>query len=126
MEVEKLVQLAYRGENHLFIDNFKTETFVNGICHPVIQLAVCSTDKSTFAETVTFALARETTRTISRPIVSKVRECLLNTFIEILKQILGENEKRDKLKCFNCGEGGHFQGKCKAARKKSRLISPTR
>ena len=31
MEVERLVQLTYPGENHPLIDNIKTESFVNGI-----------------------------------------------------------------------------------------------
>ena len=55
------------------IDNIRTEAFVSGIRDPDIKLAVCSTQKTNFAETVAFALAQETARTISRPVVSKVR-----------------------------------------------------
>ena len=43
MEVERLVQITYPGENHLLIDNFKIEAFVNGIRDPDIKLTVCST-----------------------------------------------------------------------------------
>ena len=56
-EVERLVQLTYPGENHSLLANFKTETFVNGIRDPDIKLAVCSSQKTTFTETVAFALA---------------------------------------------------------------------
>ena len=59
VEVERLVQLTYPGENHPLIDNFKTETFVNGISDTDIKLAVCSTQKKTFAETQ--ETARKTT-----------------------------------------------------------------
>ena len=51
MKVERLVQLTYPGENHPLIDNMKTEAFVGGIRDPDIKLAVCSTQKTTFAET---------------------------------------------------------------------------
>ena len=54
MEVERLVQLTYPGENHSLIDNIKTEAFVNGIRGSDIKLAVCSTQKATFAETWSF------------------------------------------------------------------------
>ncbi|GBP03215.1 hypothetical protein EVAR_73171_1 [Eumeta japonica] len=40
LEIEWLVQLAYPGENHLFMDNFKTETFINGIRDPDIKFAL--------------------------------------------------------------------------------------
>ena len=42
MEGERLVQLTYLGEKHPLVDNFKTETFVNGIRDTDIKLAVCS------------------------------------------------------------------------------------
>ena len=84
------------------VDNFKTEKFVNGICDPDIKLEVCFTQKSTFAETVAFALAQETARKISRPQVSKVQkikvveeeEYLSNKFKEMLKQVLDKLDKR--------------------------------
>ena len=92
IKVEKLVQLIYPGENHPLIDNIKTEAFVSCTRDPDIKLAVCSTQKTTFAETVTFALLQETARTISRPPISKVRkmevveedECILSKIKEIL------------------------------------------
>ena len=58
MEVERLAQLADPGENHELIDNYKTEVFVYGIRDPDIKLAVCSTLKRNFAETVAFSLAQ--------------------------------------------------------------------
>ena len=54
MEVERLVQLTYPGENHSLIDNTKTD----------IKLVVCSAQKAAFAETLAFALGQETSRTI--------------------------------------------------------------
>ena len=91
MGVERLVQLTYLGENQLLID------------------------------TLSFVLAQETTGTISRPQVSKVRkmegveeeECLLNELKSRLKQV-GQNGQKSKPKCFNCGKGCHFQRNCKA------------
>ena len=56
------------------IDNIKTEAFVNRIRDSDIELAVCSTQKTTFAEAVPFALGQETAHIISRPPVSKVRK----------------------------------------------------
>ena len=38
MEVERLVELTYPGENHPWIDNFKAEAFVNGIRDPELNL----------------------------------------------------------------------------------------
>ena len=51
------------------------------------------TQKTTFAETVAFALGQETARTISRPQVSKVRQ------MEVV--VKEENGQKAKLKCFN-------------------------
>ena len=96
------MQLTYPGENHPLIDNFKTETFVNGICSPDIKLAVCSRKETNFADTVAFAPALETAREISRLQVSKVRkmevvkedEILLNNVKEMLMQVLKENVQK--------------------------------
>ena len=82
------------------IDNIKTEAFVSEIRDPDIKLAVCSTQKTTFAETVAFALRQETARTIARPQVSKVRimevveeeESLLNK----LRDVEASGRKRTK------------------------------
>ena len=46
------VRLTYPGEQRPLTDNFKTETFVNGIRGPGIKLAVFSAQKTTFAEPV--------------------------------------------------------------------------
>ena len=46
------------AENHPLVNNFKTEAFVNGIRDPDIKLTVCSTQKTTFADTVVFAVAK--------------------------------------------------------------------
>ena len=73
MEVARLVKLAYSGEYHPLIDNYKTVVFVHGIRDPDIKLAVCSTLKRNFAETVAFTLAQETARTIYRPQTGEVR-----------------------------------------------------
>ena len=73
-DAEKLVQLAYPGENHSLIDNYKTEVFVCGIQDPDIKLVVCSTLKRNFVETVAFALAQETARMICRPQIDEVRK----------------------------------------------------
>ena len=99
-----MVQLAYPGESHPLID-----MFVYGIRDPSIKLAVCSTLTRNFAETVAFALAQETARTICGLQMDKVRkakaaeenECLLNKLKEILKQVLRENGQNGKPKCFN-------------------------
>ena len=76
------------------IDNIKTGA-CSGIRDPDIKLAICSTQNTTFAETVAFALGQETARTIARPSVSKVRKIevveekasLLNKLKEMLKQV---------------------------------------
>ena len=121
MEVERLVQLTHPGENHPLIDNIKTEALRSDI-----KLAVCSTQKTSSAETVAFALAQETARTITRQVVSKVRtmevaqggECLLAKVKDMVKQALEENGQKSKSKWFNCGKGGNFQRNCKAPRKR--------
>ncbi|KNC24086.1 hypothetical protein FF38_06325 [Lucilia cuprina] len=48
---------SFLGEHHPFLDIFKIEAFVNDIRDPKIKHAVCATPKSSFAETVSFALA---------------------------------------------------------------------
>ena len=68
------MQFIYPGENHPLIEHFKAEAFVNGIRDPDIKLSVCSTQMTTFAETVAFALTQESARTISIPQLSKVRK----------------------------------------------------
>ena len=83
--------------------NIKTEAFVKVIRDPYIKLAVCSTQKTSFAEIVRFALAQEIARTVSRPVVSKVRtmevvqgdECLLAKVKEIVKQALEKKRKKE-------------------------------
>ena len=52
LEVDRLVQLTYPGENHPLIDNIKIGAFVDS----EIKLAICSMQKITFAETTAFAL----------------------------------------------------------------------
>ena len=42
VEVERLVELTYPGENHSLVDNIKIEAFVNGIRDLDIKLAVSS------------------------------------------------------------------------------------
>ncbi|KNC25724.1 hypothetical protein FF38_01476 [Lucilia cuprina] len=49
LEIERLLQLAYPGEHHPFLDIFKIEAFVNGIRDPKLKHV---TPKSSFAETV--------------------------------------------------------------------------
>ena len=116
VEVERLVQLIYPLKNHPLIGNFKTEAFVNGIHNPDIKLAVCSTQKSTFAKT-------------SKQSVKKWKSWRKNAFkinLKRLKQVLEDNGQKAKLKCFNCGKAGHFQRNYKAARRRLRCISPAR
>ena len=49
IDVERLIQLSYPGENHLLTDGNKTEVFVYCIRDPDIKLAVqCSTLKKNF------------------------------------------------------------------------------
>ena len=45
-------------ENYTLIDNLKTNVFVNGIRDPDIKLAVCLTQKATYAETVASVLPK--------------------------------------------------------------------
>ncbi|GBP06662.1 hypothetical protein EVAR_71787_1 [Eumeta japonica] len=66
LEIKRLMKLAYPGENHPFVDNFKTEAFANGIRDPDIKLAAYATQKISFAETMSRAFAQETVRLISR------------------------------------------------------------
>ena len=81
MEVERLVQPTYPGENHPLVDNIKTVAFFSGIRDPDIKLAVCSTHK------ITFALAQETARTVSRSPVGKVLKMKVVEAEESLKSI---------------------------------------
>ena len=90
------MQLRYPGENLPLIDSIKTEAFVNGIRDSDIKLVVCCTKTITFAEILTFVLAQETARTISRLLVSKVRtmvvveehDRLLTEFKEMVNEAL--------------------------------------
>ena len=61
---------------------------------PDNKLAACSTQKTTFAETVSFALAQETARTISRPLVSKVQKMEVVKYIK--ERCRSKWEKTDK------------------------------
>ncbi|XP_075157625.1 uncharacterized protein LOC142230890 [Haematobia irritans] len=56
--VERLVLLTYPGESHPLEDRIKIETFVNGIRDPDIKCATYASQKATFVETVTFAIAQ--------------------------------------------------------------------
>ena len=90
-----MAQHTYPRENNPLAENFKTEVFVNVIREPDIELAICSAQNPTFSDTPALALAQETTCTISRPQVIRVRkmevvekEEFLNKFKEMMKQVL--------------------------------------
>ncbi|XP_037813635.1 uncharacterized protein LOC119604837 [Lucilia sericata] len=135
LEIELLIQLTYPGEHHPFLDIFKIEAFVNGIRDPEIKHAVCATPKPSFAETVSFALAQETAKIISKPQIFKVRNVevvaenernIVTEIKEAVLEALNEKQNKAKIKCYNCGKTGHIQRNCKAQRKRTRSVSPPR
>ncbi|XP_037820440.1 uncharacterized protein LOC119609656 [Lucilia sericata] len=135
LEIERLIQLTYPGEHHPFLDIFKIEAFVNGIRDPEIKHAVCATPKPSFAETVSFALAQETAKIISKPQIFKVRNVevvaenernIVTEIKEAVLEALNEKQNKAKIKCYNCGKTGHIQRNCKAQRKRTRSVSPPR
>ena len=109
------MKLTYSAGNRQLLDDFKTKAFVNGIRDSEVRLVVCSAQKTTFAETVTFALAQETAHTISTLQVSKLRRinvvkekgCKRHKSRNMLKQIFKEVGQKVKLKCFLCGNAAH-------------------
>ncbi|XP_065356144.1 uncharacterized protein LOC135950535, partial [Calliphora vicina] len=131
LEIERLLQLTYPGENNPFLDHIKIEAFVNGIRDPEIKHAVCATPKPSFAETVSFALTQETAKIISKPQICKVRNIEVmaeddRNIVDELKKVLEAfNDKHSKarVKCYNCGKSGHIQRNCKAPRKRTRSVS---
>ena len=123
------MQLTYPGENHPLGDNSKNETFVNGIRNPDIKQAVCSAQKTTFAEAVAFEIARM----ISTPQVSKARRMEVvkekETFCINLERyrskFWGKSDKRSSLSVSTVEKAVMFQRNWKAPRRRPRSVSPT-
>ena len=119
------------------MDRMKIETFVNGIRDPEIKCATYESQKATFTETVSFALAQETARIISRPQIHKIRkletECdepksVIDSMKEAMKQVMEElklGSNKPRMKCYNCDKPGHLARECGARRKRSRSTSPS-
>ncbi|XP_065356251.1 uncharacterized protein LOC135950648 [Calliphora vicina] len=134
LEIERLLQLTYPGNNNPFLDHIKIEAFVNGIRDPEIKHAVCATSKPSLAETVSFALAQETAKIISNPQICKVRNIEVvaedeRNIVDELKKVLeafNDKHRKARVRCYNCGKSGHIQRNCKAPRKRTRSVSPPR
>ena len=136
LQIERLVQLAYPGESHPLLEQIKIGAFRSGIRDPDIRCAVFATRQSSFAETVSFALAQETARIVSKPQICKLRGLEVDTADEVLtrndlkaaiKEVLEQTSSSGKniTKCYNCGKVGHLKRNCKAP-VRARSVSPPR
>ncbi|XP_054091364.1 uncharacterized protein LOC128922969 [Zeugodacus cucurbitae] len=121
-EVERLAHLAYAHKSAEYIEDIKIHSFVNGIRDENTRYSALACPKSTFAETVSFALTHETAsllsnRTFKAHRVEIEEPAWTKKFLEEMHKMLeksGETRKKNDgvVKCFNCGKGGHIARNC--------------
>jgi len=133
-DIERLGHLAYAGECEDYREKLMIQTFVAGIRDPEIKKAALCFPKSSFAETVAFALTQETATLLSKP-VYKVREVqaeqenpITAICAQIKKAIESGNNKKFNGSCYNCGAKGHIARNCtkRQTQRRARETSPTK
>ena len=135
-EIERLVQQSYPDENHPYLYKKKIDGFVYSIRDPDIKCAVLAEKKSSFRETVSFALVQETARIVCEPQVCELRS--LETDVEDetikitrkdLKAIIGDalaqlvSLIKNSMSCCKCQKFGHSKRNRKASKRKGSVLT---
>ncbi|XP_036321360.1 uncharacterized protein LOC118735615 isoform X1 [Rhagoletis pomonella] len=107
-DIERLTLLAHSDIPVDYLDRVKIQSFIKGVRDLEIKRALYATPKSTFVETVSFAVTQETAKILSDPAKSEdVREqtTLQPTMLELLQslsQLSKELKNGVEAKCITC------------------------
>uniref|UniRef100_A0A1A9UD29 CCHC-type domain-containing protein n=1 Tax=Glossina austeni TaxID=7395 RepID=A0A1A9UD29_GLOAU len=134
-EIERLANLAYIGVPDDVLERLKIDAFFEGLRDAELKKAVWTPPKTTFTETLAFALTQETASVLWTSSM-KVRRTEISSENDIsdvvcatLRQVLRENKRitaSKTRKCYACQKPGHFARECRSKHKGSYSTSPTR
>lgn len=105
-DIERLTLLAH-SDIPDYLERVKIQSFIKGVRDLEIKRALYATPKSTFAETVSFAVTQETAILLSGPANNEIKEptTLEHTMLELiqyLSQLSKELKKGVEAKCVTC------------------------
>uniref|UniRef100_A0A1B0ACC2 CCHC-type domain-containing protein n=1 Tax=Glossina pallidipes TaxID=7398 RepID=A0A1B0ACC2_GLOPL len=134
-EIEHLANLAYIGVSDDVLERLKIDAFVKGLRDAELKKAVWTSPKTTFTETLGFALTLEAASVLWTSSM-KVRRTEVSSESDIsdvvcaaVRQVLRENKRMPASKtrkCCSCQKPGPFARECRAKHKGSHSTSPTR
>ncbi|XP_037887540.1 uncharacterized protein LOC119636310 [Glossina fuscipes] len=119
-EIESLANLAYIGVPEDVLEMLKIDTFVRGLRDAEIKEAVRTSPKTTFTETLGFALRQEDNVLWKSNMKVRGTEVTSENAIAAFRQILRENKRMpvSKIrKCYVCQKPGHFARECRSKHK---------
>uniref|UniRef100_A0A1A9VE53 CCHC-type domain-containing protein n=1 Tax=Glossina austeni TaxID=7395 RepID=A0A1A9VE53_GLOAU len=134
-EIERLANLAYIGAPDNVLKRLKIGAFVKGLRDAELKTAVWTSPKTTFTETLGFALTQEAASVLWTSSMEERRtevnseNDISDVVCAVLRQILRENKRMPlskTRKCYACQKPGHFARECRSKHKGSHSTSPTR
>uniref|UniRef100_A0A1A9V4L9 CCHC-type domain-containing protein n=1 Tax=Glossina austeni TaxID=7395 RepID=A0A1A9V4L9_GLOAU len=134
-EIERLANLAYIGVPDDVQERLKIDAFLKRLRDAELKKAVWTLYKTTFTETLGFALTQEaasglwtSSMKVTRTEVGSEGD-IADVVCALVRQVLRENKRRPASKtrkCYACQKPGHFARECRSKHKGSHSTSPTR
>ncbi|KAL9907525.1 uncharacterized protein ACN427_003636 isoform 1-T9 [Glossina fuscipes fuscipes] len=127
-ENERLANLAYIGAHNDVLERLKIDAFVKGLRDAELKKAVWTSSKTTYTETLGFALTQEAASVLWTSSMKVRRKEVtsendnLNVVCAALRQVLRENKQLSgskTRKCYAYQKPGHFARECRSKNKKT-------
>uniref|UniRef100_A0A1A9V2V7 CCHC-type domain-containing protein n=1 Tax=Glossina austeni TaxID=7395 RepID=A0A1A9V2V7_GLOAU len=122
-EIERLANLAYIGVPDDVLERLKINAFLKGLRDAELKKAVWTSPKTTFMETLGFALTQEAASVLWTSSMKVSSENDISDVVCVaVRQILRENKRMPAsktCKCYACQKPGHFARKYRSKHKGS-------